>query len=507
MIPIFSSLNMMQRALEVNQEVIQTTGDNISNANTDGYSRQRVDLTTWTPFPASGINAARGAGQIGTGVTAGSISRIRDTFVDLQVRDNTNQNGYWSAVNDAYSQMENIVNEPSDSGISTVLNNFWQSLQDLASNAGTSGTGSVVLQNGAEVADTFNYIAGSLGKVQNNISDQINENTSLVNNYADQLTALNKQINNQEANGFLPNDLYDQRDAIVDKLSALVNVKVTTTPSGGNPVAGAVGRYSIELVDKDGKSYVPSATLVDGQNLTNNHLQTTQSTDMNGNPQVAVTLVDNSGNTLPASGSANLNNMSGKLQGEIDSYTVDFPAVMNSLDNMAQTLASKFNAAYATSAGGSSKGEAFFLGDGSGNSAGTVTAANIHVNADLKGSDVTANVASGASGDNTSAIAMADVLATNAYDIDGNGSSATLQNYLESLIGQIGVNAQSADQFSTNTNSLLTAAQNRRSSISGVSTDEELTNLIQYQQSYAASAKVVNTLDTMLDTIINKMGV
>ncbi|MFT8363947.1 MAG: flagellar hook-associated protein FlgK [Sporolactobacillus sp.] len=510
MIPIFSSLNMMQRALEANQEVIQTTGNNISNANTDGYSRQRVDLTTWYAYPAAGINASKGAGQVGTGVNAGSITRIRDQFVDAQVRDNANQNGYWSAVNDAYSQMESIVNETSsDSGVANTLDTFWQSLQDLASNAGTSGTGSTVLEDGSAVTDTFNYMASSLNKIQTNIGQQITENTTLVNSYADQINSLNQEINTQEANGMLPNDLYDQRDALVDKLSALVNVKVTTTKSGGNPSSLAEGLYTIQLVDANGNPYKndsngENATLVDSKTFTDNHLSAPLSTDANGNATVTQSLVSADGTTPVVS---TLTNMYGTLQGEVDAYTTDYPEVMKSLNNMASTLATNFNTAYAASAGGAAKAQAFFLGNGSGNSAGTVTALNIHVNSNLSGSDITANANGAVSGDNSAATAMADVIATNKYSVDGGSSTpSTLEDYLSGLVGQIGVNAQSADQLSTNTSTLLTSAQNQRASISGVSVDEELTNLIQYQQAYSASAKVVTTLNTMLDTLINRMG-
>ncbi|WKB35274.1 flagellar hook-associated protein FlgK [Terrilactibacillus sp. S3-3] len=207
MIPIFSTLNMMQRALEVQQEAIQTTGNNISNANTDGYSRQRVNMTASTPYPSIGMNAAGGAGQIGTGVDADSIQRIRDSFLDLQVRYNENQNGYWSTVDSQYSQMEDIV-APTDNDLSSVLDTFWSSLQDMASNSGTSGTGAVVLQDGQEVADTFNYIATSLNQVQSNTNQQITEVTNQVNNLADQINSLNKEITTLEANGYVTNDLY-----------------------------------------------------------------------------------------------------------------------------------------------------------------------------------------------------------------------------------------------------------------------------------------------------------
>ncbi|EST10666.1 flagellar hook-associated protein FlgK [Sporolactobacillus laevolacticus] len=506
MIPIFSSLDMMQRALQVTQTAIQTTGHNISNANTDGYSRQRVNLTTWLPYPGIGINAARGAGQIGTGVNDDAIVRIRDQFVDLQVRDNSNQNGYWNSLSDAYSQMEDIINEPTDTGISSELDGFWQSLQDLAGNSGTSGTGTVVLQKGSAVADTFNYIALSLGKVQNNLNQQITENTKLVNNYADQINALNTEINKQEANGLLANDLYDERDALTDKLAQLVNIKVTKVPSGGNPSPLAEGKYTIEMVDQNGASFSPAATLVDGAALTNNHLKTDITGAGTSSPNVTVSMVKTD-DTTPAGPSA-LTGFSGKLQGLIDAYTNDYPSVLKSLDNMASTLADKFNTVYQNTAGYDSSKGLFFLGDAS----GTVNAANIHVNENLTGSDVKANGlnADGTakpSGDNSGASALSDVIAVNPYTIDGATSDATtLKSYLQSLIGQIGVNAQSADQFSSNSNTMLTAAQNRRSSISGVSLDEELTNLIQLQHSYGAAAKVVTTLDTLLDTLINKMG-
>nr|WP_290443574.1 flagellar hook-associated protein FlgK [Sporolactobacillus kofuensis] len=496
----------MQRALQVTQTAIQTTGHNISNANTDGYSRQRVNLTTWTPYPGIGINAARGAGQIGTGVNDDAIVRIRDQFVDQQVRDNSNENGYWSALSDAYGQMEDIINEPTDTGISSELDGFWQSLQDLAGNAGTSGTGTVVLQNGAAVADTFNYIGTSLGKVQDNLNQQITENTKLINNYADQINALNSQINKQEANGLLANDLYDQRDALTEKLAQLVNIKVTKVPSGGNPSPLAEGKYTIEMVDGTGASYSPAATLVDGAALTNNHLKATIDTTNSSAPTVTMAMVQSDDTTAVSTGLGK--DFSGKLQGLIDAYTNDYPSVLKSLDNMASTLATEMNTAYQKTAGyDSTKGD-FFLGD----SSGIVTALTIHVNSNLTGSDVKANGlnADGTakpSGDNSGATAMANVIATNAYAIDGTGSDTmTLKSYLQSLIGQIGVNSQSAQQFTSNSATTLAAAQNRRSSISGVSLDEELTNLIQFQHSYGAAAKVVTTLDTLLDTLINKMG-
>src|SRR5690606_19149738 len=148
----FGGLEIAKRALFTQQSAIYTTSHNISNANTPGYSRQRVNMQTVSPFPAASRNRPEIPGQLGQGVEAGTVQRIRDSFVDMQFRTENTKLGYWEARANALSQMEQILNEPSDTGLSAVLNQFWEALNILSVNPEDTGARAVVQQRGQAVA-------------------------------------------------------------------------------------------------------------------------------------------------------------------------------------------------------------------------------------------------------------------------------------------------------------------------------------------------------------------
>ena len=141
----FMGLEASKRGLFTQQSALYTTGHNISNANTAGYSRQRVNMQATPGFPGTGLNAPTTPGFIGTGVEAGSVQRIRDAFVDRQFRQESNKLGYWESRSQAITQMEDIMTEPSDFGLNASLDQFWKSLQDLSTNPENSGTRKVVV--------------------------------------------------------------------------------------------------------------------------------------------------------------------------------------------------------------------------------------------------------------------------------------------------------------------------------------------------------------------------
>src|SRR5690625_1772986 len=144
----FHGLEMAKQALFAQRSALYTTGHNISNANTEGYSRQRVNFETMSPYPAGARNRPEIPGQMGTGVKAGSIERVRDQFLDNQFRAENGKSGYWETMSHALGRMENILNEPSESGLSHTMNQFWESLQDLGVSPDNSGARSVVAQRG-----------------------------------------------------------------------------------------------------------------------------------------------------------------------------------------------------------------------------------------------------------------------------------------------------------------------------------------------------------------------
>ncbi|MYL59130.1 flagellar hook-associated protein FlgK, partial [Virgibacillus halodenitrificans] len=130
----FHGLEMAKQALFAQQSALYTTGHNISNANTKGYTRQRVNFETMNPYPAAARNRPELPGQMGTGVQTGSIQRVRDSYLDVQFRAENSKSGYWSTMSDALTRLEGVMNEPSDSGLSKTMGQFWQSIQDLSSN-------------------------------------------------------------------------------------------------------------------------------------------------------------------------------------------------------------------------------------------------------------------------------------------------------------------------------------------------------------------------------------
>jgi len=491
----FTSLETMRRALFTSQLSIQTTGHNIANAGTDGYSRQRVNLETTLPYPSVGFNRPQIPGQIGTGVQASTIERIRDSFVDTQVRQEMTKTGYWSARSDALSQMEDIMNEPTDQSLSTVIDQFWQSLQDLASNPdNNSGARSVVRQRGIAVAETFHYLSSSLAKVQDNLKTEIGVNIDKVNSLIRQINDINKQIAEVEPNGYSPNDLYDKRDQLVDELSQYVNVKVIQEKTGGNAPATAAGTYTIQLIARNDAGTSSVFTLVDGKNLRVNPMK-----------------VDFSGTTpsLTVDGKI-VTETGGNIQGLMESYTVDYPNMLDRLNQMAYQLVTEFNKVHEQGDGIDPDGTGtiptgidFFTPLASADNAASL----ISVSQDIL--DSVNNIAAAGkgmgSGDNTNAQALADVLANTPMTFtmkNGDTYKGTFKSFLESTIGEMGVNAQSANRMKANCQTLQDTAEQRRQSISGVSIDEEMTNLIQFQHTYSAAARMTSIINEMLDTII-----
>lgn len=153
----FMGLEASKRGLFTQQSALYTTGHNISNANTLGYSRQRVNFETTQGYPGTGLNAPKTPGHIGTGVQASSVQRIRDEFIDRQYRQETNKLGYWEAKSQSISQMEDIMSEPSEFGINQAFNDFWKSLQDISTNPSDVAARKVALAKAQSLAQSFNY--------------------------------------------------------------------------------------------------------------------------------------------------------------------------------------------------------------------------------------------------------------------------------------------------------------------------------------------------------------
>ncbi|MDN4072024.1 flagellar hook-associated protein FlgK [Fictibacillus terranigra] len=501
MVSTFHGLETARRGMTTQQYALQVTGQNIANANTPGYSRQRVNFTQTAPYPAPAMNRPQIPGQMGTGVEAGSIQRVRESFLDVQFRGENTKSGYWGARSEALEKMEDIMNEPSDNGLSRTLDQFWQSLQDLAVNPEDDGARSVVRQRGVAVAETFNYLSTSLSTIRDDIKSQVDISVKEINSIAEQMNNINQQISEIEPHGYLPNDLYDERDQLVDRLSQLVNVKVTKTSSSTTASPLAEGKYTIEITDASGASL---GTLVDG-NSSPLSFKSLSADESNGNI---------SGFSLGGTALASTA-VGGKLEGMTSAYNNDYPAMLDQLDNLALDFAKAFNDVHSkgwslndiNSTTGTQTPHDFFALDN------PSTPANDQVKIDgttpAKGAAKLLKVSSEITDDLKNIAAATSKAAgdgSNALNLAGVKDTTNLKSKYEAAIGKMAVDAQQANRMSANSDTLANSVDQRRQSVSGVSLDEEMTNMIQFQHAYNASARMITMVDQMLDKIINGMG-
>jgi flagellar hook-associated protein 1 FlgK len=496
----FAGLEIAKRGLYAQQSALNTTGHNIANANTEGYTRQRVNMEATSPFPYPSLTNDRQAGQVGTGVLVSSIERLRERFLDLQYRGNNNNVGEYGAQADALGKVESIIGEPSDKGLKSTMNEFWNSWQKLTQRPNDVPTRETVLQSGKTLAQTINFIATDLNNLQNNINQEVKDKTDEINTITSQIAALNQQINDIVPHGYQPNDLYDKRDLLIDQLSKMIDINVDTTQVsvGGKQVDGAV---NITIKNTDDGSGNP-ISLVNG---TTNSPMTTSAN--------ARTLADGTERSDIYVGGVKIDflgsNISGELHGLIYSRDVSVQNYINRLDGLANSLITQVNSL-------SDPSKPFFnpltpqAGTAAGGAAGAIEVV-ITAN-DIKAGDPAV------AGDNTNAQAMYNLKTTTQaiqwdhVSDDGTwpGSpettNATFDGFTGQMVSALGIESQKAQRLLDNSQILLSDVENNRQSISGVSLDEEMSNMIKFQHAYNAAARTITTMDEMLDKIINSMG-
>jgi len=443
----FMGLETALRGLLAQQRAIDVTGHNIANASTDGYSRQVADMVT-TPALEDGPTRL-----IGTGVDVLQYTRVRDSFIDVQLRAQTMRKGYQQAQQDGLNQIELALNEPSDTGLSNLLSKYWSAWQNLANAPENMATRQALAQAAASLANGFNTLSTQITTVQTQTAQQQTSLVTQVNSIGSQIASLTSAITAAEQQGQQPNDLLDKRDLLLDQLSSFGNISVSQ--SAGTP--GTLGSIDVTF---GGTALVAGATAS------------------------TVTLAGMTGLT------------SGQLAG-LGAVITAGTGYQTTLNQLAASLAQSTNTQHALGVDlNGNPGGAFF----------TVTtgseAATIAVNPALLASPalIAASAAAGTPGDASNAIAIADL--QNSPLVGG----ATLDTGYAQLVGQIGGDSQLAQQNLANASALVDSLTNRRASVSGVSLDEEMTNLLQFQRGYQASARALTAMDDMIDQLINRTG-
>ena len=466
-------LNTARSALLAQQYGMSVTSHNIANAGTPGYSRQRGLMIPNVPLRTS-------AGLIGTGVLMVGVTRIRDQFIDQQLRGSFQSMGAATAEQGVLRHIEALLNEPSTGGMSAILTRFFTAWQDLSTSPEDAVAREQVRQEGNFLAGAFRSMHGELTALRSSVRDNLTSTVDRINTLAKEIAEVNAQIISASASGDEAPDLRDLRDAKLEELATLGSISVSEDDQGAVTVSlgGAV------ITSRNGFSPVmlAAAPTAGFGGTTFDQLQIV--TERGQNP-VSVT--------------------SGELGGLLTSYNQTIPDQIGNLDQLARAIIDAVNTVHQNGYGQGSPpptGINFFLGsdaltfglDLTDTSTGAAPGSNPR----------TDNIAAAAgppppaSGDNAIALQIAALIDEPQASLGGR----SIAEFYGAMAARVGTSLQAVDQKVYSTEMVLAQLENQREAVSGVSLDEEMTNMIRYQRAFDAAARVIATADEMFQTLL-----
>ena len=563
---IFSIFDIGVRGLYAQKTALNVTGQNISNANTENYVRQRADLRESEPVDGA-------PGQLGTGVKVQEIIRIKDDFTDFQLRNQNSSYGYLDTKNDIYQQLENVFNEPSDNGLNSMMANFYESLNTLQENPHSRTARSMVVSQAEALASMFNDTMEKLNELKSNLDQNITYNVSEINAITDEIATLNDQILKAEVGGQQnANDLRNRRDALINDLSEYGDLFINENDNGQLQVQLGdqmlvTGVYSTELSTQNNSSNTLDIVTETGQSLVarNGSLKgliemrdevierysdnidelasamikeindvhvagvgLTDSADANVRLFQNVTsensvssptaFLKDAGLDYDISGGAftlSLYDGNGALKSE-NSITInpfsdtltDIASSINSIAGISASVSSDNRLSISVS---NPLDQFSFISDStsSGDTSGFLS--SIGLNTFFKGSGASSIAVADTIVNDPNKIATGKSLSphdnTNVLSIISTRDQvttegATFENYYSSMIGDLGVERQENTSRQETQELIITTLQDRQQAESGVSFDEEAVNLLKYQRGYQACAKFINVIDGLIETLI-----
>lgn len=612
----FAGLNTMVRGIYANQLSLDTTGHNITNAGTEGYSRQSVNLAATRGQQVSSIY---GQVMVGTGVDSTSIERARNVYADKQYWSETAQQQYYKTQQTNYDKVEAIFDDSSNTGIKNAVTEFYNAWNDLSTSASTSSNRTAVIEKGNVLADRIKTASQQLQEQINAQYEDMSLSVTQINNYTDQLVKLNQNIMTTEATGASANDLRDQRDLIVDNLSKYMNLNVYEDDNGmysivsnGITMVNGVNKLTLEMSDpqmndkygisdytvnikESGIAYIPTngsmkaqmdtiaedkGYLDDMANIAGFMLTTFNTMHQQGagidgtDSSLATYYTDGTGkkytddtkakeytgpsygtnfwgdsNTLYTWDADNSCVKATEMSGISHSLSIDTttdtagntvrtPKVTLNGTKVSETNLEGINIINAlsvstdiTATGGQNTIAARTL------ATEQKTDENGKLVTDATSGDPVYQVAVNGSGDGTNATNISTLInmdqdnvhstANILYEVGGTAVmdttkdvTSTLKNnmtsrslntdsvnsYYSAKMAKLGSDSESLDDKADAQDDLILQITNWRSSTSGVDWNEELSNMIMFQQGYSACSRCLTTMDEMLDKLINSTG-
>lgn len=496
----FGGYSIAYSGMYANQSALTVTSQNLSNVNTDGYSRQQINSTEKV-VPLSGQTA------VGAGVTVAEVCRARNQLLDSTYHDKNAAASYWSTKSGMLTYAQEILDEfsPNDGsgsdGLQQTIQNFFDSWEELSGDAGNIANRQSVIEYADTLLTTLSSIDEQLAALQQDTCNSAADIVDDINSIATQVAALNLQIVRAEAADAEASDLRDQRDVLLDQLSSYVNFSTqeqtngsVTVFIGGMALVSLNKSYELSLTG-DGSTADPLivnwADTGSKASITSGTLKAClEDADQTGIGAIEPELIldtDQDGKVYNYSASA-VSSLSNLRQG---------------LNDLITTLAVKVNSLHSVGTGlDGSTGTDFFVAI---DSSQPLSSTNIQINPAIV-SDLNKLAAgmSGAAEDNTVAAAICDLSSADIYTFDGLSQDSTA--FYQSLISWLSTAGSDASDYYDTQATLATQADNQRQSISAVSLDEEMSNMITFQNAYAASARVLSVMDGLLADLIAEFG-
>ena len=509
-IPTFAAFQTASRALTASQTLLNITGNNISNVNTKGYTRQRVDLTSLSNTSINQRFSNPSKTNTSQGVQATGVSQIRDTFLDGRYRNENADNGMYTALSTSLSDLENIFDEIDTDGLQSQLSDFAKQLNTLSQKPAD-----------ADIALTVRTSAQSLTSILNSYAQQVTEvrdqatydlQAGVVqdfNTIVESIANINTQIKKEEINGNTPNELYDKRNSLIDGLSNIAKIKVTTTTE---EISDSISVANVNISLYDENSGTSISLVEDGQyssislNTNGDTVKIELSSSIDDHDSADITDHFTSGTIK---GYLDIINGEGSYAttGENDSRGTLY--YMDSLNTFALTFAKKINELNIDPI--TSVSDALFAAS-DGSTASNITASNIAVSKDWLTDSLLVHAAgtSGGSGSDTNIFKMINALDSDISFTDsatGLKFTGTFNDYMTGVVAELSSDITLTGDYLDTSDSVLTSLAESRDSVSGVSLDEEGVNLLAFQKSYNAAARFMTVLDEMMDRLINDTGV
>ncbi len=457
----FSGLNTALSALRYNRVAMDVASNNIANVGTDGYSRRRINGEA-VGAPAQPAMWSRYVGA-GDGVRVSSIDRMADALLDVRARREHGSQAYLDIRQAVLQRVESGIGEPGDAGVAAAIADFRSAWHDLANNPGSDAARSAVLGRAATLADAIRIQARNIETESGDQRFRVQADVAEVNTLASDLAATNKSIAVATLNGTDAGILLDKRDQLAMRLSELTGATATGRADGGFDVS--INGVPLVVGNTAGTLEIASGITPTGGS--------------DGSP-ITFTITDGSGTTVVPGG------MTGDLGGVTDLLNTTLPAYTAGLDAIAEQLADEINAQHQAGfdAAGNPGQPLFSYTPGS---AASSIAVALTAPGELAASGIPGG---GLDASNATALATA------------TGVEASYQR----LINSFGAEVASVSRLAANQQVLTSQVDGSREQLSGVNLDEETVSMLAAQRAYEAAARVMTTLDSVFDTLINRTG-